>query len=207
MSDGQDIDALRATMQEKADAECRQIEEEAKERVAEIRKRGEVDRERLRKEAMERLEREVRAAGDRKRVEVSLAGRLARLTVKHSVIDEVFVLASRELSDPATAASLPAPYESVLESLIREAAALLPAGGTITVSKSDGEVAKRLTGELDNSVTIQTEDAPRGTVIARSSDGLHTVDNGIAGRLRRGRSELMPLVSAHLFGKAEGGER
>jgi vacuolar-type H+-ATPase subunit E/Vma4 len=197
-SDTPDTDAelLLEEISAQAQREKAELEARLEGQLRDVGERTETELRRLGEEADRQLrvllERERGALEGRRRLEEQRK----RLAARRARVEAVFAEARRRVEGLRGSDR----YPEALKRLIREALEQAGAGAELTVSDAEEELARRLVAELDLRCAIHAREAPLGTVLARSADGLRQVDNGLTGRLDRARDTLEEEVARLLWG-------
>ncbi len=194
-----EVQALLEEIRGQSEAESRRVVEEGQARISELRARAEGEVRRLEAEAERQLARRLAIDEDRLRGEARLELRTRVLAARRQWLDRAFREARSRLERRCSSPE----YGELLRRLAREAATAVGGQGVLKVAPEDQELARGAVKELGLDFEVRGEEAPRGTLIASSVDGLRRADNGVWTRLEQAGRSREQEIARLLFEGAE----
>ncbi len=148
-------------------------------------------------EQRQRIEAERKAAQVKADSAAQVRAAALVLRAKDQAIAEVFSAADAELSRLQQDKTR---YAAILRGLIREAADELSGRVTVEASPKDLDLVKQAVKDLKLDAEVKVGDDVSGGVRLISDDGRFVVENTLASRVERVRSQIAPEIAARLWG-------
>jgi len=188
------VEDIIRTLERDAEAQAAARMEQARERAEAVRAEAEREASARRRVILGEREEELRADGRRK---VAQAGRESRATVlqaEQRVLERIFAKATSLLEEPSSLET----YQTHLSTHLGEALAYVGTRPVTVICKPQlADAVRHLLSERQSVRVRADQDAPLGLVVV-SDDGALTVDNSVAGRLRRLKAELSSTLLKRL---------
>lgn len=198
-----DVKSLLAALQETAEADRADIRARAEQQIAQIRERSETQVEALRDEALAELEEQLQTESECIVGRAQLEIRDRAIQQKNEAVEEVFERASRQIAsiDDVTT------RQEIIKRLIHEAIDRINSEQVyLRVSKADLELWQSLKADFPPSISVESCDGPKGTVIVETHDRAQSIDNSIETRLEVARAAMKRQIVELLFGVQASGE-
>lgn len=199
-----DIRSLLAALRETAEAERADIRARAEQQIAQIRERTETQVKNLRDKALAELENQLQTESECIVGRAKLEIRDRVIHEKNEAIEEVFERASKQIAsmDDATI------RKETFKRLIEEAIGRIDTEQVrLRVSKADLAIWHSLKAGFPTSVSVESCDGPKGTVIVETRDSAQSIDNSIKTRLEVARAVMRRELVELLFGVQSSGEK
>jgi vacuolar-type H+-ATPase subunit E/Vma4 len=148
-------------------------------------------------EQRQRIEAERKAAQVKADSAAQVRAAALVLRAKDQAIAEVFSAADAELCRLQQDKTR---YAAILRGLIREAADELSGRVTVEASPKDLDLVKQAVKDLKLDAEVKVGDDVSGGVRLISDDGRFVVENTLASRVERVRSQIAPEIAARLWG-------
>ena len=196
-----DVDKITEKIAAGSKGEIDAIKKEAKGKAKEITSEAEKKAEELKAGIVEVGKRDAEREKQRIVANAKLQARKIRLDAKEDVIKEAFKMAEDKLKKISSSAE----YSSVLESLIKEAQAVVRGDVEIIARKDDSKVLtsayiSKLSEDTKSKIELSSANIDTiGGAIVKAKDGKTEVDNTIEMRMERMKGDIRPRVAKALF--------
>ncbi len=196
-----DVDKITEKIAAGSKGEIDATKKEAKGKAKEITSEAEKKAKELKAGIMEAGKRDAEREKQRIVANAKLQARKSRLDAKEDVIKEAFKMAEDKLKKISSSEK----YSSVLESLIKEAQAVVKGDVEIIARKDDSKVLtsayiSKLSEDTKSKIELSSANVDTiGGAIVKAKDGKTEVDNTIEMRMERMKGDIRPRVAKALF--------
>ncbi len=199
----EDVRQLLAVIGEAAEAEKASVRAKAEQEIAEIGARTEVQIKQLRDEALAQLEDQLRTESECIVGRAELEMRDALVHEENEALREVFELAGKQIAAMDNFEI----SKEIFKRLIREAIGGINSEAVhLRISEQDLPLWKSLKRNFPASISMESCDEPKGTVIVETNNGSQSIDNSIETRLETAREVMRRELAELLFDAKISGE-
>ena len=191
-----DVGMLLAAIREMAEAEEAGVSAHAEQEIAGINECAEAQIKRLRSDALSQLEDELRTESERILSAAKLGIRDRLVREKNEALDKVFNLSRKEIAALGNSND----SKETFRRLIQEAISRMNSDDVrLRISIADLSLWESLKGDFPTSISVESCEGSKGTIIVESSDSSQCIDNSLKTRLAMAQEVMRQELGGLLF--------